>query len=523
MKAKKDFITDMVQKSHHAGKVYRLPCVANAKTPMSKSQLKAWFSAFLALFGETEQVNVRHTMFLWRSEDDMDPGAVRNGIPGSAADVKWLFDNSRLLKEDFTPELTSDEVATINAATLDFPENHTGTTDAACTECNIKHFGSCNTTIAVYDKVVQKITGNQYLTALKLFEGGPDYPNKKKQNLTYMRKAMESFKSHMSNYINLDLLPQFEDGQYHTWTILTQAIYRIYKIEEIQENMSQLFNSIDDIVAATNKSAETKIGNLREVLRRIQIKGRNNYFISRDHDHGREVQTVDEQYSPQVNTLLTYIIFKETIEKKKWEEVQLAFERKIESGWSYAKWHQTRPELYKLMDMMQKPPKSLGGALCSVNMREDPPVENDEDPDAKIEELQMEINMIRRGQWQNSNRYKSWNNQGYRKEANGNQGGNWRSNVPTPTQRSNAKSQLCVHCSHHGGTVIYHNKPSNFPGGDECNYDRNGVKKGNPGFKNRVAMVEESGVATGNNCEGDELRQYYQERLNALADITNNE
>ena len=489
---------------------------------MKKSKLKAWTSAFLASFDETEQMNVKHTMFLWRSEDDMSAEAVRNGIPGSAVDVKWLFSNSRLLREDFTPELTSDEMQIINKAeALDFPQNHSNTTPptSPCNNCNSKHLGSCPSTIAVYDKVVKKITGNQYLSAWKLFEGGPDFPNKKVQNLTYMRKTMESFKSNMSNYINLDLLPQFENGQYHTWEILLQAIYRVYKIEETQENMSQLFQNIEEIVSSPNKSTETKIGNLREVMRRIQIKGQENYFISRDHDHGREVQTVDEQYSPQVNTLLTYIIFKETIDKKKWDEVQLAFERKIESGWSYAKWHQSRPELYKLMDQLQKTTKSTpGGAVCNINTDESM---NDEVCDDqygnRIEELQMEINQMRRGQWRNSNRFGSWNNQGNRKEATG-QGGNWKSNVPTATQRSNAKSQLCIHCTHHSGTATYHNKTPAYPGGDECLFDRNGAKKGNPGFRNRVAMVDDADNSE-NNLSGDDLRQYYVDRLNALAGI----
>ena len=524
-RSRKDFISEMVNKSHHAGKVYRLPCVAKLKDPMTKSRLKAWTSAFLAQFDETEQMNVKHTMFLWRSEDDMSADAVRNGIPGSAADVKWLFSNSRLLKQDFTPELTEKEMQTIEAAgALDFPENHASETlpTSPCKKCSIIHHGSCPSVVATYDKVVQKITGNQYRTAWKLFEGGPDHPTKKLQNLTYMRKTMENFKSHMSNYINLDLLPQFENGQYHTWTILLQAVYRVYKIEHTQENMSQLFKNIEEIVSAGDKSTETKIGNLREVLRRIQVKGRENYFISRDHDHGREVQTVDEQYSPQVNTLLTYILFKESIDKKRWDEVQLAFERKIESGWSYAKWHQTRPELYKLMDTMQKSSKSsMGGALCSIDLDENVRYENENDPVAnKIDELQLEINQLRRGQWQNSNRYRSWNNQGYRKEANGQQRTNWKPGNSNAAQRNNVKEQLCTHCTHHGGTAVYHNKIGNYSGGDECIYDRNGAKKGNPGFRNRVAKIEDcDGPEV--SCEDDELRQYYQDRLEALANITN--
>ena len=525
-RARKDFIADMVNKSHHAGKIYRLPPVGKMKEPMTKMQLKAWTASFLSLFDETQQVNVKHTMFLWRSEDDFADDAVRNGIPGSAQDVKWLFCNSRLLKEDFTPELTTTEMQIIEKAeTIKFPENCSSTdTPKQCSSCNTKHLGSCASTIAVYDKIVDKITGGQFKTAWKLFEGGPDHPNKQKQNLAYMRKMIENFKSHMANYINLDLLAPFEDGQYHTWKILIQAIYRVYNIDNTQENMAQLFHSIKE-AASAKKSTETKIGNLREILRRVQIKGKENYFISRDHEHGREVQTVDEQYTPQVNLLLSYIIVEHEIEEDKWNELQLAFERKIESGWSYQKWHQKRPELYKLIDQMKKTKPTRGGALCSIESRFEniPEDEENEEPVAKIlDKLQLEINQVRKGQWQNSNRYKSGSNPGYRKEAHGQQSSNWKPSRQFGAPKGNSRSQICIHCTHHGGTAVYHARQPEVYGGPECSYDKNGTKKGNSSFNNRVAMLE-GATDDGGDRDGDDLRNYYKERLAALSDITNDE
>ena len=172
--SKKDFILEMVNKSHHAGRIYRLPTVKQLQgKKMQKAQLKAWTSAFLALFNEDEQVNVRQNMFLWRCEDDMSSDAVRNGIPANAIQVKWLFDNSRLLKQDFTPELSSDEMKIIEAAeTLDFPEEHPDTEEAtACNKCNQTHLATCPHKIAVYDKIVAKITGNQFSWILHVLHG----------------------------------------------------------------------------------------------------------------------------------------------------------------------------------------------------------------------------------------------------------------------------------------------------------------------------------------------------------------
>ena len=182
--SKKSVIIDLIEKSHHAGRIYRLPRLSQLKDPMTKLQLKAWSAAFLAIFTEEEQGVIKNSMFLWRADDDMDCEAVRNGVPGNARDTKWLFDNARLLKEDFQPELTDNELGIINTAEkLMFPEeNTTAAAATVCSDCRTEHHGSCNYKIKVYDKVANKITGNK-LSSFKLFEGGDDYPNKTKQVL----------------------------------------------------------------------------------------------------------------------------------------------------------------------------------------------------------------------------------------------------------------------------------------------------------------------------------------------------
>ena len=512
----------MVTKSHHAGRIYRLPTLSQlAGKTLEKGRIKAWQAAFLALFKEDEQVNVKHTMFLWRYEDDMDAGAVRNGIPGSAADVKWLFANGRLHRKDFTPELTDNEMKIIVAAeTLRFPDK--AATPAACGKCSKTHSGSCQNKIDVYNKVVMLITGNQYKSAQKLFEGGENYPEKMQQNLVRLRKVMENFKSQMSNYINMDMCTQFEDGHYHTWTILMQSIYRTYRIEENQENMAQLFHNIDAVVQSKDFSTETKIGKLRDILRKLQIRGSENFFMSKDHEHGREWQMVDEHYTPQVNTLLTYIICKENVDKKLWDQLQLDFERKIESGWSYQKWHEKRPELYKLMDDSQKLAKpQIGGAVCGITENElPPPLEDIENEFAnKVEQMQLEINQLRRGNWRNSNRAGSWNNQGNRKEVNNQQRGYWKTNE---NKTGKTRSQLCTHCTHHGGVAVYHKNSYNGEG-DQCIYDKYGNKKPSRSGGNQVASMTDSQSQPDCNSAQDDLRAYYEERLAALADITNNE
>ena len=161
---------------------------------------------------------------------------------------------------------------------------------------------------------------------------------------------------------------------------------------------------------------------------------------------------------------------------------------------------------------MQKSSRSsLGGAVCSIkenhsemeNLSEMLMDENDGMVD-KIEQLQLEINQMRRGQWQKSNRSGSWNNQGYRKEANGNQKSVWKSTPPSGNRSSNSKSQLCLHCSHHSGSLSYHSN-AHVSGGDNCFYDKNGVKRGSTNFGNRVASVD-----TADQSDDNALRRYYE-------------
>ena len=516
--SKKNVIIDLIQKSHHAGRIYRLPRLSQLQNPMTKLQLKAWSAAFLALFTEEEQGIIKNSMFLWRADDDMYGEAVRNGIPGNANDTKWLFNNARLLKQDFQPVLSDNEIGIINAAEkLVFPEEFDSSTAATkCSDCKKDHHGSCNYKIEVYNKVANKITGNK-LSAFKLFEGGDDYPNKTKQILIYTRKVLEKFKSNASNYINLDMVPQFEDGHYQSWEALMKAIYRMYKVEENQENMAQLFHSIDDVVSSKSKSTETKIGNLREILRRILIKGSENYFISKDYETGREMQLADEAYTPVINTLLTYIIMKEGIDKKKWDELQLAFERKIEAGWSYKKWHQKRPELYKLMDDMQKVAKSdTGGAVYSIGLEEgnneaSEPTTVEED---QLEELQLQINQLRKGRFQN--RQRNWTTPNNRRNVSSQPQNDWRQK-PNESQTQNTKNKLCLNCSHHAGKLVYHSK-NVYGASDECDYDEKGVKRSS--FKNRVATLDHDEGSVSNNAD---LKRYYEERLALISNIQNEE
>ena len=151
--------------------------------------------------------------------------------------------------------------------------------------------------------------------------------------------------------------------------------------------------------------------------------------------------------------------------------------------------------------------------MCSIEQNEEKeeasePNEFEED---MLEQLQLQLNQLRRGR-QFPNRYKTWNNQSNRRENQPSRNASKDFNSPSA---QNSKGKLCINCTHYSGKLIYHTKAA-YGVGDECEYDASGNKKN--GFKSRVATIER---------ETDEddaaLRSYYEERLAAIANMQSEE
>ena len=239
--------------------------------------------------------------------------------------------------------------------------------------------------------------------------------------------------------------------------------------------MSNLFSRIH--TAATKAiNMENKIDCLADIAMEIAITDKKDFFRPRDFEGDlSQTMSTPEQYGPLVNTLLTYIVMRETVPMAKWEQVQTDFERKIQSGWSYRSWHENRPQLYEIIDKSKKDGKvaAVGINHTDANVNEEAvgttANEGDTIPD-------------------DNNICPVFPNHG--KQPRRNFDSNRRNHSQPPIsqedrRRANQRAPrkrhcLCLNCSHFhpNQLTVYHPEGSGFGGkGKYCLFDANGKER----------------------------------------------
>ena len=338
-------------KSLHAGHVYQL----TASSQLTESSLRQWFENLLSLFTVEEQAFIQKTKYLWRKGDIFKSQALLM-FPANRGHLASLFKQHRLTADMFDPKLTTAEMAVLTAdgPDLDYAIKAEGA-NPVCTVCSNDCVGTCNGHRAVFNKVVKYITGGMYSDATKAFG-----------EATEARKALNKFQNTARRFILPSLVEPFNNGKYTSWTALVNSTRRAFNIQEDKVTLSNLFNRIQE-AASADGNMENKIDALSTIAMDIAITDEADYFRPVDFE-GDYSQTMSapEQYGPLVNTLLTYIVMRETVPKTKWTQVQSNFERKIQSGWSYRNWHENRPQLYETLDSIKKET----GKICLVNPKE---------------------------------------------------------------------------------------------------------------------------------------------------------
>ena len=331
---------DLIRKSLHAGHVYQL---THAKKE-TESSLRNWFENFLSLFDVEQQTVIQKCQYLWRRGDILNAESCLL-YPSNREQLAKLFTTNRLAKDMFDPPLTDAEVNVLtdaNGLELNYAIKTEGTTPV-CDQCRRDCVGTCAGHRLVFDRVINHITTGLYKTAPDAFK-----------NATTVRKALTKFQNSAKRFILPELSEAFANGKYINWNSLTNSIRRAFNIKEEKQTMSNLFSRIH--TAATKAiNMENKIDCLADIAMEIAITDKKDFFRPRDFEGDlSQTMSTPEQYGPLVNTLLTYIVMRETVPMAKWEQVQTDFERKIQSGWSYRSWHENRPQLYEIIDKSKK-------------------------------------------------------------------------------------------------------------------------------------------------------------------------
>ena len=450
---------DLIRKSLHAGHVYQL---THAKTE-TEASLRIWFENFLSLFEVEEQTVIQKTNFLWRKNDILKAQTLLL-FPAKREQLATLFNQGRLAKDMFDPPLTDAEVNVLvdtNGLELDYAVKREGTTPV-CDTCRRDCVGTCAGHRRVFNTVMSHITNGTYKTAPEAFG-----------DATAVRKALSKFQNTMKRFILPELLEAFGDGMYLSWNALCNAIRRAFNVKEEKQTLSNLYSRIHK--AATSAiTMENKINTLAAVVKEIAITDEKDFFRPKNFEGDMsQTMTVPEQVGPMVHTLLSYIIIRESVPMTKLDQIQEDFERKIQSGWSYRRWHENRPQLYDIVDKLKK----NSGSVAAIG--NEPPADHHDtnggtqvnpDEDGPICPV-----FPKHGKHPK----KSYNND---------RSGNNHSQPPISQEdRRRACQQapqkrhcLCLNCSHFhpNKLTVYHPEGSGFGGkGKYCLYDTNGKER----------------------------------------------
>lgn len=257
--------------------------------------------------------------------------------------------------------------------------------------------------------------------------------------------------------------------------------------------MSNLFSRIHKAATKT-VNMENKIDSLADIAREIAITDEKDFFIARDFEGDlSQIMTQPEQLGPLVNTLLQYIVLRETVPMSLWEQMQTDFERKIQSGWSYRTWHENRPQLYELVDKSKKNTGRVGAV--GINRTDVNISEGDVDSSFIVEEDNIDsadgkmCPVYPKYGKQPRRTYDSGRSEDYHTPPLS-QAERMRANHQAPRK----SRSLCLNCSHHHPhrLTVYHPEGSGFGGkGKYCLFDADGNERNDARGRNIHAIGSE--------------------------------
>ena len=202
--------------------------------------------------------------------------------------------------------------------------------------------------LKVVDGIVNFLTNDYYVIPAELEGNEPGIVAKLyfadfETNLKIMRKAYAEGK----DYLPYGMTECFKSGMYSDYKQTVAAVKRRYGRCKTQDTMMDLFRKLDKAFSERTRH-EFKIGNLRNILQKYYIT--KDFPVCSDFENDKIKQTVKEEYGCMINTLLSYIIFDKSIDKKRWDAVQREYHHVMNGKPTYKSWHENRPELYKILD-----------------------------------------------------------------------------------------------------------------------------------------------------------------------------
>ena len=456
------------------GRCFRLPATATIPDELYQS----WLYTFMTEVKDDANELSKHFRYTWCDEEEnADSGWVAYGIPGSAEQMVKLMKSGQVTAEMLSPPPTNAiwtkcmKVTNDTWSLVKVKDDSTQTTTEA-TAVEIRK---------VFDQIINLWTDSYYESQAFLEHG--NVPGGVTQvyfdNHVTILKIMRAAHAEGNKFLPVDMVTSFKKGIYKNYRQVIAAVKRRYGRCQTQDTMMDFFRKLD--VAFSRKTRhEFKIQELRNVLDRQYIKKSSDFPNCSDFEDDFCKQKRSEEYNPIINTLLTYIIFKNEVPKGRWDGFQKEFYALLGSKPSYKTWHENRKELWmKLDDEMkltrQESINNIGKGTSANN--------DDDDDDDEIEEM---IALLRKKQMakktsssKNKKGFPS-SNRRFQPNYKANTSANKKPGFPKPNRarlRQKAANLLCYHCSRMAGVNKYHEGPMGGGPESNCPFDKDGNRR----------------------------------------------
>ena len=464
-----DKIKNLYDRRIISGDCFKLPDTAECPDDI----WDAWMAAFMTGLKDDEFQKSKKFRYLWTTDrEDGIVSTVKYGVAGSVEDLVSLIKQGFVRRTDVQVPGSSGKknptVANWQAFTKLVVFQMTKvdeSDDGPAVEATADEMKE------IADGIVSYITGGWYDGYIGTKGLGADtYLGEYKSNVSAMRAAYD----HGNKCLCTDLTEPFVNGVYRSYKDVIYAVRRRYNRCRTQETMVDWFNHIDRTVSGTSPM-EFKIQKLRFLMGKIFVTEKDNFPRCSDFPGDMQVQQYPEEYNPAINSLLTYLIFKESVPKNRWEAVQRAYHQEVKGKVDYKSWHENRGELWPILDREHKRKSSLnvvvnqnGNAVDVNNVRQQ------QRPRQRFQQQQRQLPQrpLQRPQYRTT----------FQQSRN-------RLQPPRQNNQSNQRFQsrnrlqrlLCRNCSKWAGTNKYHQPTFGGTPNSNCPYDRNGRIR--PGYR----------------------------------------
>ena len=447
-----------------AGECFRLPDQAT----ISDDVWESWMASFMTLKDDEFQ-RAKRFKFLW-SEDPQEGiiSTVKYGVASDIIDLADLAKKGFIRKTDIYIAGTNNQKENPSSASWDkFLKSKSFSMikiDADASKGIAAVEKTVEPQLKLVDAIVSHVTGEWY-DGHKSTPGlgATSYFNDYSVNVKALRAAYD----HGYVCVPIDMTDSWTNGLYRSYKDVVNAVRRRYGRCKTQDTMVDWFRKLDTIISGASPM-EFKIQKLRFQMNKIFVTEKSEFPICQDFPGDRQVQKYPEEYNPAINTLLTYILFKTTIPKNRWETVQKQFHQEIKGKVDYKAWHENRHELWPILDSETK-------------TRNQPINQFENQPDVDIQAFRGRPRIRGRGQ-RPTRPMRGMSRPNINPRPIGNRNYNNNNNINNRLEtRERLRRLLCRNCSKWAGTNKYHQGPYGGTIESNCPYDRNG--KIRPGYR----------------------------------------